>query len=74
MCILTLSPYESVVHEAEACFGSPEQISEEATLFKIGKLSLRICKTVQEEQPEGVEWYRMGTIRKMMDWYSKYEY
>lgn len=67
-------PYESVVHEAEACFGSTEQISEEATLFKIGKLSLRICKTVQEEQPEGVDWYRMGTIRKMFDWYSKYEY
>lgn len=67
-------PYESVVHEAEACFGSPEQISEEATQFKIGKLSLRICKVIQEEQPEGVEWYRMGTIRKMLDWYSKYEY
>lgn len=67
-------PYESVVHEAEACFGTPDQISEEATLFKIGKLSLRICKDVQEEQPEGVEWYRIGTIRKMLNWYSKYEY
>ena len=67
-------PYESVVHEAEACFGSPEQISEEATQFKIGKLSLRVCKAIQKEQPEGVEWYKMGTIRNMMEWYSKYEY
>lgn len=67
-------PYESVVHEAEVCFGSPEQISEEATQFKIGKLSLWICKVIQEEQPEGVEWYKMGTIRKMLEWYSKYEY
>lgn len=67
-------PYESVVHEAEACFGSPELISKEATQFKIGKLSLRICKAFPEEQPEGVEWYKMGTIRKMLEWYSKYEY
>ncbi len=64
--------YENIVHYAEEYFGTAQK-SEKAFSFNLGKLNLQIYKE-PIEIPEGISWYKLGTIRKMMSYYSKYQY
>ena len=64
--------YENIVHYAEEYFGTAQK-SEKAFSFNLGKLNLQIYKEPMEI-PEGISWNKLGTIRKMMSYYSRYQY
>ena len=64
--------YDDIVNFAKEYFGNGKK-EEEISTFSLGKLTLKVYKHTPE-LPEGVKWYRLGTMQKMFEHYAKYEY
>lgn len=64
--------YPDMVDFAANYFGGGKKGADIST-FNLGKLTLKLYKDAPE-LPEGVEWYRLGTMQKMFEHYAKYQY
>lgn len=64
--------YDDIVGFAQGYFGEGKE-NEKFVGFNLGKLTLKLYKE-RPELPTDVKWYRLGTMQKMFEYYSKYSY
>lgn len=64
--------YQDIVDFAVDYFGGGKK-GDDISTFNLGKLTLKLYKETPE-LPEGVKWYRLGTMQKMFEHYAKYQY
>lgn len=64
--------YQDIVDFAVDYFGGGKK-GDDISTFNLGKLTLKLYKDTPE-LPEGVKWYRLGTMQKMFEHYAKYQY
>lgn len=64
--------YQDIVDFAADYFGGGKK-GDGLSTFSLGKLTLKLYKYTPE-LPEGVKWYRLGTMQKMFEHYAKYAY